>query len=112
MYEYKIKEVLKVYDGDTITVRIDLGFDVHRTERIRFALINAPEVRGEQRPDGLISRDWLAGRIQGAIDNGQDLIIRTQKDKKGKYGRYICELFIDELSVNMQMIAEGYAVAY
>ena len=57
MYEYKVKEVIKVYDGDTITVILDLGFNVTKLEIIRFAWINAPELRGEEHDQGIISRD-------------------------------------------------------
>lgn len=109
MYEYKIKEIIKVYDGDTITVVIDLGFGVFRKEILRFALIDTPEVRGEERPDGLISRDWLRDRLFVAEAEGKDIIIRTIQDSKGKYGRYIAEVFIDDISINKQLVAEGLA---
>ena len=70
MYEYRIRNVLRVYDGDTITVELDLGFGVYKKEKLRFAEINAPELRGEERPEGLKSRDWLKAKIDKAIENG------------------------------------------
>jgi len=112
MYEYKVKEILKIYDGDTMTVVIDLGFGVYKTEKIRLSYIDAPEIRGEERTLGLISRDYLRNKIQTAIDNNQEITIKTIKDRKGKYGRYLGEFFIDGVSVNQDMITEGYAEEY
>ena len=106
MYEYKAK-CIKVYDGDTITVDIDCGFNIWvKGEKIRLDLINAPEVRGEERPAGLKSRDWLREKILG-----KDITIKTKRDKKGKYGRYIGTIFYDDgRCVNMDIVAEGHAV--
>ena len=86
MYEYRAF-VRKVYDGDTITVDIDLGFDVVlKGQKIRLLKINAPEVRGEQRPEGLKSRDALRERI-----GNKWVKVKTQQDKKGKYGRWFSQ---------------------
>ena len=90
MYEYRAK-VVKVYDGDTITVQVTLGFDVYKTEVLRLSGIDAPEMRGEERPYGLVSRDKLRELI---LD--QEIIIKTYKDKKGKYGRYIADVYLDD----------------
>lgn len=87
MYEYRAK-VVRVYDGDTITVQVDLGFHVSITETIRFARINTPEIRGEERPEGLKSLEWLKPEILN-----KTVLIRTDKDKTGKYGRYIADVF-------------------
>jgi len=112
MYEYKIKEIKRIYDGDTITAVIDLGFGVYKTEKLRFSFIDAPELRGEERPQGLKSRDWLRNRIQKAVEAEQEIIIRTTKDRKGKYGRYLAEVFIEGKSINTEMIEEGFATYY
>lgn len=103
MYEYKAK-VIKVYDGDTITVLIELGFGVTFKEKVRLYGINTPEIRGKERPDGLISRDRLRERI---LD--KDVIIKTLKDKKGKYGRYIAEVYLEEENINNWLVSEGLA---
>lgn len=97
--------VTSVYDGDTITVDIDLGLGVWKhSEKIRVAHINAPEVRGKERPEGLKSRDWLRERI-----NGKQIIIKTLKDKKGKYGRYIGEIYLDGVNINDEIVKAGFA---
>ena len=102
MYEYRAF-VRKVYDGDTITVDFDLGFDILlKNQKIRLARINTPEVRGEERPEGLRSRDVLREKIS----------IKTKKDKKGKYGRWLGEVWIDEVCMNDWLLKEGYAKAY
>lgn len=110
MYEYKIKEIVKVYDGDTITVIIDLGFNINVKEIIRLSYIDTPEIRGEEREAGLISRDWLRARLNEAVEQEKTILVKTNKDYKGKYGRYIGELFIDDISINRQLVIEGLAV--
>jgi micrococcal nuclease len=107
MYVYRA-HVIKVYDGDTITVNIDLGFNISIKEKLRLYGINTPEVRGDEREQGLISRDWLRDLI---LD--KDIIIKTKKDKKGKYGRYLATIFIDidgeEKNINDWLVTEGLA---
>ena len=107
MYEYRAY-VRKVYDGDTVTVDIDLGFDVVlKDQKIRLTRINAPEVRGKQRQDGLKSRDALRGKI-----SNKWVRVKTEKDKKGKYGRWLGEIWINDDCVNDWLIREGFAVEY
>tara|TARA_R110000737_G_scaffold103468_1_gene136720 strand:+ start:703 stop:1029 length:327 start_codon:yes stop_codon:yes gene_type:complete len=107
MYEYSA-EVKKVYDGDTITVDFDLGFGIIlRKQKIRLLGINTPEVRGESRDQGLISRDRLRERILG-----KTVTIKTSRDKKGKYGRWIGEVFIKDENINQWLLNEGLAVVY
>lgn len=109
MYEYKVKEIVKIYDGDTITVIVDLGFNITKLEVFRLAKINAPEVRGDEREQGLKSRDWLRERLYTAEAMGEDIIIKTYKDKKGKYGRYIAEIFTGGVSINEELVFAGLA---
>jgi micrococcal nuclease len=108
MYEYKVKSIERIYDGDTITVNIDLGFHTYRTEILRFANLDTPEIRGSERPDGLISRDYVVSRINEA----KEIIIRTYKDKTGKYGRYIADIYLDGVLLNDELIEEGLAEPY
>ncbi len=107
MYEYKAT-VTKVYDGDTITVDFDLGFGILiRKQKIRLLGINTPEVRGPEKPQGIISRNALRQRILGKV-----VTIKTSKDKKGKYGRWLGEVYIEEENINQWLITEGYAKEY
>lgn len=107
MYEYRAF-VRKIYDGDTITVDIDLGFDVVlKDQKIRLVRINAPEVRGKERPEGLKSRDALRSKI-----GNKWVKIKTQKDKKGKYGRWLGEIWLEDLCVNDWLLKEGHASLY
>ena len=107
MYEYRAK-VIKVYDGDTVTVDIELGFNIvlHK-QKIRLIGINTPEVRGPEKKEGIISRDALRKRILN-----KKVILKTYKDKKGKYGRWLGEIWIDDESINDWLLTEGYAVEY
>lgn len=107
MYEYRAF-VRKVYDGDTVTVDIDLGFDVVlKNQKIRLVRIDAPEVRGRERPEGLKSRDALRAKI-----GNKWIKIKTQKDKKGKYGRWLGEIWLEDLCVNDWLLEEGHANLY
>ena len=109
MYEYKAK-VISVYDGDTIRVIIDLGFGVilngHDGKGVNLRLhgLNTPEVRGDEREKGLVSRDKLRERI---LD--KDVRLKTFKDSTGKYGRYIAEIYLKDESINEWLITEGLA---
>lgn len=113
-YIYRIRSIHKVVDGDTIDADIDLGFDISLTKRIRLAGIDTPESRTKDENEkklGLESKDWLKNRLQFA----KDIIIRTElPDSTEKYGRIIGHLYIngEEISLNNQMITEGYAWTY
>lgn len=109
MYEYRAF-VRKVYDGDTITCDIDLGFNViMRNQKLRLVGINTPEVRGESRPEGQKVRDIVRSRI-----SNKWVVIKTHKDKKGKYGRWLGEIYESdtEESLNQWLLNEGHAVEY
>lgn len=109
LYRYRAV-VRKVYDGDTCTVDIDLGLGswIHG-EKLRLYRINAPEVRGAERPAGLRSRDFLRSQIQG-----KEVILQTIKDKKGKYGRCLADIWLNEssnwININDLLVQQGYAV--
>ena len=109
MYEYRAF-VRKVYDGDTITVDIDLGFDVIlKNQKIRLSKINTPEVRGKSREEGIKVRNIVRERI-----SNKWVIIKTTKDKKGKYGRWLGTVYeygVEE-SLNDWLLNEGHAVKY
>jgi micrococcal nuclease len=113
-YIYRIRSVHKVVDGDTIDADIDLGFDISLTKRIRLAGIDTPESRTtdlKEKTLGLEVKEWLKKRLTGA----EDIVIKTElPDSTEKYGRIIGHLFIngEEVSINNQMISEGYAWTY
>ncbi len=113
-YIYRIRQIHKVVDGDTIDADIDLGFDISLTKRIRLAGVDTPESRTKDEYEkklGLESKEWLKNRLQFA----KDIIIKTElPDSTEKYGRIIGHLYINSeaTSLNDQMIAEGYALAY
>ena len=107
MYEDRAL-ITKVYDGDTLTADIDLGFGVVlRKQKLRIRGINAPEVRGKQRAAGLVTRDRLRDMVYNKA-----VIVRTHKDRKGKYGRWLADVYIDNVSVSETLLSEGLAVSY
>lgn len=108
-YIYKA-EVVSVYDGDTITVNIDLGFNTWIfKEKIRLNRINAPEIKGSSKKKGIESRNFLQNLILG-----KEILIETIKDKKEKYGRYLGEVYLktgsETINVNDKMVQSGFAV--
>ena len=113
-YIYRIKEIYKVIDGDTIDASIDLGFGIYLTRKIRLAGIDTPESRttnAKEKIMGLESKDWLKHRVE----NAQCILIKTElPDSTEKYGRIIGHLYIngEETSLSTQMIDAGYALLY
>lgn len=107
-FRYKAK-VLDVYDGDSITILLDAGFKIFIKEKLRLFGINAPEIRGKERKQGLVSRDWIRDKILG-----KEIIVETFKNDKrkyGKYGRFLALIFLpdEEESINRQMVNLGLA---
>ena len=131
-YNFRVVSVDKVIDGDTIDVTMDLGFDLYKQERVRIAGVDTPEKRTsdlEEKKLGLDATNWLKGKLEGAIDGDDELSIRTEFIQRlpsdyplqklllggvGKYGRLIGWLYIGDadVSLNEQMITEGYAWEY
>jgi len=114
MYEYRVKTVIAVVDGDTIDVEIDLGFDISITKRVRLAGIDTPESRTtnkEEKVLGLEVKELLKKKLKAA----SNIVIRTEKpDSSEKYGRVLGWLYLDGdgESVNHALIAGGYAWGY
>ena len=108
----------KVLDGDTIDVTIDLGFDLYKKERVRVAGVDTPEKRTrnlEEKELGIDATNWLKKELKDVLDGDDELIVRTElHGGVGKYGRLLGWLYVgdEELSLNEQMINQGYAHAY
>lgn len=103
-YSYPV-HVTDCYDGDTCTVTVNLGMGVFLHEqKIRLYGINTPELRGEEREEGLKVRDWLRERVVG-----KDIIMVTPEDKKGKYGRWLGTFYANGVNVNEELVIMGMA---
>ena len=117
-YNFRVIEINRVLDGDTIDVTIDLGFDLYKKERVRVAGVDTPEKRTrdkEEKELGIHATNWLKEKLEGALAGDDDLVIRTELvGGVGKYGRLLGWLYLGDgqLSLNEQMIEEGYAWAY
>ena len=109
---------MKVLDGDTKDVLIDLGFDLYKKERVRIAGVDTPEKRTrdlEEKELGIHATNWMKDKLTETIKGDEELTIRTElKGGVGKYGRLLGWLYVGDstLSLNEQMITEGYAWAY
>ena len=115
VYEAK---VISVHDGDTITVEIDLGFEMKFTDKIRFYGINAPELKikdanGKMQinPKGM----QTLSKVNEFLEPGDLITIETIKDKKEKYGRYLANIFVEkdksQICLNDYLLNNGLAVA-
>ena len=117
-YNFRVTQIDKVLDGDTIDVTIDLGFDLYKKERVRIAGVDTPEKRTrdlEEKALGIDATNWLKDKLEETIAGDDELSIRTElKGGVGKYGRLLGWLYIgdSDVSLNEQMIDEGYAWEY
>ena len=112
MYQYKAI-ITKVIDGDTVDVDIDLGFEVWlRNQRIRLYGIDTPESRTSDKVEkvfGNLAKD----KILSFCPVGAKIVLQTKADdSRGKYGRILGELIVDDINVNQYMIDNSYAVEY
>lgn len=115
LYYYKAK-VSSVYDGDSVTLDIDLGLNSWlKDQKVRLYGIDTPEIRGSERESGLISKARLVELVEG-----RDIVIETYKDKTGKYGRWLAIIWLFDdskeeaewININELLILEGLAEAY
>lgn len=105
MYEYTAR-LIRVIDGDTVVLDLDLGCRVHIIETIRILGINAPEVRGETKAAGDAATEWLEELL-----TDKPLIVRTHKDDGDKYGRLLGDIWLpDATNVSVRMFDAGHAV--
>lgn len=115
MYEYKCN-IIRVVDGDTVDVDIDLGFGVWlKKQRIRLYGIDTPESRTRDKVEkkfGLMAKDYLVSHL------GETSTLRTKKDGRGKFGRILGEFVVYDpatdayRSVNEMLVESHHAVAY
>jgi len=111
MYQYKIKKINRVIDGDTVDLDIDLGFGITIKQRVRLKGINAAETRtlnSEEKDKGLVAKEWLKKELSR---EGEWIIETTKEDK---YGRILGTLYFvgDPVTVNERMLNEGIAQPY
>jgi micrococcal nuclease len=114
MYEYRVKKVTAIVDGDTIDVDIDLGFDISFYSRVRLAGIDTPESRTKDKTEKALGLE-VKERLKKILNEAKSIVIKTEKpDSTEKYGRILGWLYIDgsDVSVNDSLIADGYAWGY
>ena len=117
-YNFRVTKINRVVDGDTIDVTLDLGFSLTKKERVRIAGVDTPEKRTrnlEEKALGIDATNWLKDKIKDTLAGDNELTIRTELvGGVGKYGRLLGWLYVgdDVLSLNEQMITEGYAWPY
>jgi micrococcal nuclease len=114
MFEYYVKKVTKIVDGDTIDVEIDLGFDISFSSRVRLAGIDTPESRTKDLAEKALGLEAKA-YLKHAVDSAKTIVIKTEKiNSSEKYGRILGWLYLDgdTVSMNDHMINDGHAWGY
>jgi micrococcal nuclease len=114
MYEYRVKKVNKIVDGDTIDVDIDLGFSISFFSRVRLAGIDTPESRTTNAKEKVLGLE-VKEKLKKELAAAKDVVIKTEKpDSSEKYGRILGWVFLDgsDVSLNQRLINEGYAWTY
>ena len=106
MYHYKAY-IKAVYDGDTVTAVVDLGFLHYQEMKLRLYGIDTPEMRGPEKEQGKIVRDIVRDLILG-----KEVEIHTRKDKQGKYGRYLATIISEGVNINDWLVENGHAKEY
>ncbi|MEW4530207.1 thermonuclease family protein [Maioricimonas sp. JC845] len=109
MYEYRAR-ILRVIDGDTVEAELDLGFRIAARKTLRLAGLNASEVRGDERPRGMAAARWLRDEIERLTSGTGQLIVRTERDVTGKYGRVLATLIAATVNLNEALIEAGHAI--
>lgn len=117
LYNYKVDKVISVYDGDTMTVDLDLGFGIIQKKRtLRFYGVNTPELRGgtdESKAEGVKARD----HVRKLVEEASEVYITSHYDKSGKYGRILATVIVIDadgfaVNVNEDLLKQGMAVEY
>lgn len=109
MYEYKITNVLKIIDGDTVDLSLDLGFYVMTIQRIRFDGLDTPELHSKDETERKLAQE-AKDFVTKWFEQNKDLVIKTKKDDK--YGRMLGEIFCSGKSLNKTLVEMGYAWEY
>lgn len=111
-YLYKA-EIVSIWDGDTVTLNLDHGRNIWaRNVKCRLYGINTPELRGDEREEGLKSKDALIKKLTNEKGWYRNIIAETHKDKTGKYGRDLITIWLDGENINQWLIDNGYAEVY
>ena len=117
-YNFRVVKINKVVDGDTIDVTLDLGFSLTKKERVRIAGVDTPEKRTrdkEEKALGIDATNWMKEKLTETIKGDEELVIRTELvGGVGKYGRLLGWIYTGDgtISLNEQMITQGYAWSY
>lgn len=111
MYEYKAT-IVRVTDGDTIVILADLGFHITQEMPLRLFGINTPEIRGPSRTAGLAAKAF----VESVLPVGATVRVKTYKDSKEKYGRYLADIYYGDgallTCLNQELVEKGLALPY
>lgn len=101
--------VVRVIDGDTLEVMLDLGFNVLRREHLRLIGINTPELRDKDPAERARAQDAKAALVELVEREGGHIVVKTSRDSQGKFGRFLAEVWVGEINANEALVARGLA---
>ena len=103
-------KVLSVYDGDTMTLLVDCGYYTLRKITVRLLGVDTPEIRTknkEEKERGIITRDWVR-----SMTLNEEVMVKSIKNGKGKFGRFLCEIYVGNICINKELVKRGMATSY
>lgn len=106
VYCYRVHKVLRIVDGDTYDVLLDVGFEGYQKKRLRLMGIDTWETKGPEKAQGLIAKDYAADLLL----NAKKVYTQTIMDATGKYGRVLAWVWVDGECVNKLLLDEGHGV--
>ena len=111
LYCYKAT-CIRVVDGDTVDLSVDLGFNIHMAHRFRLRGIDTPEIFGVSKESAEFERGQASKVRMQELLMGKDLELKTEKDRTDKYGRYLTTIMVDGVDVGQTLLDEGLASQY
>lgn len=103
---------IRVVDGDTVDLSVDIGFNIHMAHRFRIRGIDTPEIHGVPKESDEFQRGMASKARTTELVMGKDLEVKTEKDRTDKYGRYLATIAVDGIDVGQTLLNEGLASQY
>lgn len=105
IFKYPKATITRVIDGDTVDAVVDTGFYNTHRDRFRLIGIDTPEMRGEERPEGIRSKQYVIDLIEGKD-------VELESHGQDAFGRWLCVIYVDGMNLNEHLIETGYAKRY
>jgi len=102
---YEVESIDRIIDGDTVEMTVDLGFGLSFFIKTRLYGIDAWEVTGDEKPKGILAEKFL----KEALDGAENITVEVPEKERGKYGRVLVTIYVDEVNLNKLLVKHGHA---